>query len=300
MRVVITGSSGFLGKNLNNYLSDRGVPVSPLSLRGSWQLPKLDLNDVVIHLAGKAHDTKNVSEAAEYFKVNTELTARLFDAFLEGDATSFIYISSVKAAADTVVNVLDEETVPNPQTPYGQSKLKAEEYLFSKPIPDGKRVYIFRPCMIHGPGNKGNLNLIYQIGKRGLPYPLAKFKNQRSFVSVENLCFVIDRFLKNDYPSGVYNVADDIPLSTNEIMAIIYEANGYQNRLWETPKGMINFVANIGNILRLPLNTERLQKLTENYVVSNTKLIRTMGVSLPVDAKEGMKKTIQSFKTADE
>src|SRR5690606_30158561 len=179
---------------------------------------------------------KNTSAPEEYFKVNTDLTKRLFDLFLESTAKDFIYISSVKAAADSVEGVLSEDTQTNPQTPYGQSKLKAEEYILSKPLTDDKRVYILRPCMIHGPGNKGNLNLIYQIGKRGIPYPLAKFENKRSFVSVENLCFVIDRFLQNDYPSGIYNVADDIPLSTNEIMSMIYEINEYKDRLWQTPK----------------------------------------------------------------
>ncbi|MFB2118260.1 NAD-dependent epimerase/dehydratase family protein [Parapedobacter sp. 2B3] len=296
MKAAITGVSGFLGKNLNSYLSREGVSIYPFSLRGNW-LPSMPRScDVVIHLAGKAHDTKNVSEASEYFRVNTNLTVQLFDAFLQSGARSFIYISSVKAAADCVEDVLTEETIPNPQTPYGESKLKAEEYLLNKVLPDYKRIYILRPCMIHGPGNKGNLNLIYQIGKRGIPYPLAKFENKRSFVSVENLCFVIDRFLKNDYPSGIYNVADDVPMSTTEIMSIIYEEHGYKNKLWETPKWMINFAARIGDILHLPLDSERLKKLTENYVVSNTKLIQTMGANLPIDAREGMKRTIHSFK----
>jgi len=299
VKIVLSGPSGFLGKNLIPYLENRDVSVVPLSLRGDWCERMPMKYNGIIHLAGKAHDTKNVSDASEYFEVNTDLTVRLFNSFLESDARTFIYISSVKAAADTVTDVLDEEAVPNPQTPYGQSKLKAEEYLLSKALPSGKRLYILRPCMIHGPGNKGNLNLIYQIGKRGIPYPLATFENKRSFVSVENLCFVIDSFLKNDYPNGVYNVADDLPLSTNEIMSMIYEVNGYKNRLWKTPKSLINFVAKIGDFLHLPLDSERLKKLTENYVVSNAKLIKAMGGSLPIDAKEGMKKTIQSFKTEE-
>src|SRR5690606_1547157 len=117
--------------------------------------------------------------------------------FLKRDAEVFIYMSSVKAAADTVDGILTEEKQPNPKTPYGQSKRKAEEYLLNATLPEGKRVYILRPCMIHGPGNKGNLNLLYKFVQKGIPYPLAAFENRRSFLSIDNLNFVILQLLQN-------------------------------------------------------------------------------------------------------
>ncbi|MGD4786433.1 NAD-dependent epimerase/dehydratase family protein, partial [Xanthomonas citri pv. citri] len=119
--------------------------------------------DAIIHLAGKAHDTKNTSEESDYYQINTELTKVLFDKFLQSDIKDFIFFSSVKAAADTVEGVLTEEVEPNPKTPYGDSKIKAEQYLLSQELPSGKRVIIIRPCMIHGKGNKGNLNLLYKV-----------------------------------------------------------------------------------------------------------------------------------------
>src|SRR5690606_40901886 len=64
-------------------------------------------------------------------------------------------------------------------------KLMAEEYILSKPLPDNKRVYIIRPCMIHGPGNQGNLNLLYKVVEKGIPWPLAAFENKRSFLSID-------------------------------------------------------------------------------------------------------------------
>jgi hypothetical protein len=71
--------------------------------------------------------------------------------------------------------------------------------------------------MIHGEGNKGNLNLLYQLVSKGLPWPLGNFKNQRSFLSIENLCFVIREIVeRNDILFGIYQVADDEALSTNE------------------------------------------------------------------------------------
>ena len=103
---------------------------------------------------------------------------------------------------------------------------KQKTYILSKEIPKGKRVYILRPCMIHGPGNKGNLNLLYQLVSKGLPWPLGGFQNQRSFLSVENLCFVIKELLENEsIPSGVYQVADDehcLPMNRYNYWVAVY------------------------------------------------------------------------------
>ena len=253
--------------------------------------------DIVIHLAGKAHDLKITSNSDEYYQVNTELTKKVFDAFLASNAKVFITLSSVKAVADEVDNILTEEDIPNPITHYGKSKLLAEQYILSKEIPEGKRVYILRPCMIHGPGNKGNLNLLYKLVSKGIPWPLGAFENKRSFCSIDNLMFVFKELMeREDIPSGVYNVADDIQLSTNEVISILGESQNRNPRIWNIYKGLIQFGANMGNVLKLPLNEERLQKLTDSYVVSNKKLMTAIGKPLPVSSKEGLLKTFNSFK----
>ena len=191
-----------------------------------------------------------------------------------------------------------EDEVPNPVTAYGKSKLMAENYILAN-MPLDKKVYILRPCMIHGLGNKGNLNLLYTIVKKGFPWPLAAFENQRSFLSIENLCFVIQELLnRNDIASGIYNVADDASLSTNELIGLISKS---QNKLPKTlaiPKKLISLLAKIGDVLHLPLNSERLQKLTQSYVVSNDKIVKAIGKPLPFSAEEGFKKTFQSFHNA--
>ena len=191
MKTTITGISGFVGKNLSKYLEQQNHQILSLSLRNSDWKTNLDTSsNAIIHLAGKAHDTKNIADASEYFAINTELTKQLFDVFLKSDVQDFFYFSSVKAAADDVEGILTETHIPNPKTPYGQSKLQAENYILSKEIPAGKRVFIIRPCMIHGPGNKGNLNLLHNVVKKGIPYPLAAFENKRSFLSIDNLNFL--------------------------------------------------------------------------------------------------------------
>lgn len=296
MKTIITGASGFVGQNLSQYLSNFSFSITPISLRNSnW---KDDFKgDAIIHLAGKAHDTKNTSEASEYFRVNTDLTIELFDIFLQSETKDFIYFSSVKAVADEVLDVLSEEVLPSPKTPYGQSKLQAEQYILSKEVPLDKRVFIIRPCMIHGPGNKGNLNLLYQLVSKDLPWPLGAFENKRSFLSIENLCFVIKELLENDtIPSGVYQVADDDPLSTNELIQLLGTSLDKQTKIWNIRSSWIRGVSKLGDFLHLPLNSERLQKLTENYIVSNEKIVASIGKPLPVDVKTGLLKTFNSFK----
>ncbi|WP_276359539.1 NAD-dependent epimerase/dehydratase family protein [Daejeonella sp. H1SJ63] len=300
MTVVITGSTGFVGKNLIHYLQGSTINYVPLTRDelGSGAFSKIDQSDSIIHLAGKAHALEKVSDPTPYYEINFEFTRRLFDAFLVSDVKKFIYVSSVKAVADQVDGVLSESDFPNPNTHYGKSKLMAEEYIRNQPLPEDKSYYILRPCMIHGPGNKGNLNLLYKLISNGIPYPLAAFENKRSFLSVENLCFVIRELLeRDDIPSGVYHVADDETISTNELIRLIALASGRNPGLWKINPRFIRLLAGMGDKLKLPLTTERLNKLTENYVVDTSKLRQALGKELPVKARDGIIQTIRSFQT---
>jgi nucleoside-diphosphate-sugar epimerase len=311
-QILITGINGFVGTNFTNRWRDDhklfGVDIHQPDKDGvertySWyNLGKLPPVDAIVHLAGKAHDTKNRSEAQSYFEINTGLTERIFDYFLQSDAKTFVFFSSVKAAADYVPgDILTEDVVPTPVGPYGESKIRAEEYLQSKmdiAKSRGKRVFILRPCMIHGPGNKGNLNLLYSVVRKGIPWPLGAFDNKRSFCSIENISFVVEQLIvKEGIEGGVYHVGDDEPISTNELIELISESVGKRSHIWRLPKGLMEAAASVGGVLHLPLNKERLQKLTENYVVSNKKIKKALGIdSMPVSAREGMRMTLESFK----
>lgn len=291
--IFITGSNGFIGQNLMTYFSSNFSfliyeKYSPINILG----------EVVLHIAGKAHDLKNTSNSNEYYQVNTELTKEVFDAFLASNAKVFITLSSVKALADEVEGVLTENYIPNPITHYGKSKLLAEQYILSKEIPEDKRFYILRPCMIHGPGNKGNLNLLYKIVNKGFPWPLGAFENKRSFCSIDNLCFIINELINNEaIPSGVYNIADNEPLATNDLIKLIAESQKKNYHIWNVPKSIIKLLSQMGDFLKLPLNSERLSKLTETYIVSNNKIITAINKPLPLSAKEGLMKTLNSFNT---
>ena len=291
--VFITGSNGFVGKNLITYFSSK---FSFLKYEKYSQVNIL--GEVVLHLAGKAHDLKNTSNSNEYYQVNTELTKEVFDAFLASDAKVFITLSTVKALADEVEGILTESYIPKPITHYGKSKLLADQYILSKEIPEDKRFYILRPCMIHGPGNKGNLNLLYKIVSKGFPWPLGAFENRRSLCSIDNLCFIINELIMNEgIPSGVYNVADDEPIATNELIKLMAESQGKNYHICKFPKSIIKIISKLGDFLKLPLNSERLNKLTETYIVSNNKIITAINKPLPLSAKEGLIKTLNSYNT---
>ena len=310
MKILITGVHGFVGGNLVKSLSKEHLIygldiVSPVKegVSSTFGWDSLDKPggtpdvDAIIHLAGKAHDTKNKAAADVYFKVNTELTKKMFDHFLASPtAKKFIFFSTAKAAADRVDGILTEDVTPAPVGPYGESKIAAEKYILEH-MPTDKQVYIFRPCMIHGPGNKGNLNLLYGVVRKGIPWPLGAFENRRTFTSIGNICFAVNGVLTKDVPSGIYNMGDDEALSTNELIEEICKSLGKEAHIWKLPKGLMTSAARLGGMLHLPLNPERLQKLTENYVSSNAKIKEALGVDrMPVDAREGLRRTLASFR----
>lgn len=308
MRILITGLHGFVGSSLTEYLKKEhqifGLDIIDIERDGvvktfNWNaLDEIPTIDAIIHLAGKAHDVKNTSNPDEYFKINVGLTQIIFDFYLKSGAKKFIFFSSVKAVADTVENgILTENDNPNPQTAYGKSKLEAESYILSKPFPQNKQVYILRPAMIHGPGNKGNLNLLYNFVSKGLPYPLGAFDNLRSFTSIANLNFVVGQLLERTLPSDIFQIADDAPLSSTEIVQLIALVKGKKSKIWKLPVSFIMLLAKIGDIIKLPVNSERIKKLTETYIVSNKKLVKTLEIELPVSSRDGLIYTLSSFQS---
>ena len=313
MRILITGIHGFVGSNLVEYLAAGneiyGLDIIAPPKEGviktySWEdldagrIPEVD---AIIHLAAIAHDVKSRVEEDLFLKVNRDLTIKMADYYYaHPQINKFIFFSTVKAAADKVDGVLTEDVVPAPVGPYGESKLAAEEYLLSKmkeAAQEEKRVYIFRPCMIHGPGNKGNLNLLYHVVRKGIPWPLGAFENKHTFTSVENVCFAVNGVLIEDVPSGIYNLADDEPLSTNELIEEICRSLGKRAHIWRLPKGLMNGAAKLGGWLHLPLNPERLKKLTETYLSSNAKIKKALGIDqMPINARDGLRRTLESCK----
>lgn len=308
MNILITGITGFVGTNLVNFLktlkgtSLYGLDIINTEITGvekifGWdELDQLPVVDVIIHLAGKAHDTRDATEEKEYFNVNYGLTKIIYDYYLNSSSTQFYFMSSVAAVTNHVEGMLTEEIEPKPVTPYGKSKRLAESYLLANLPSGGKSVYIFRPSMIHGPGNKGNLNLLYQFIKKGVPWPLGAFTNKRSFTSIDNLIFIIHQMLDKNINSGIYQISDDEAITINDLIRMIAKAQNKRVVIWKISTKFIKFVAKIGSVLHLPLNDERLRKLTSSFVVSNKKIKTVLGISnMPINSIDGLNITLKSF-----
>ena len=296
-KIIITGASGFIGKSFfNHFKQNNAVQVETLSLRNNWVLNKNA--DVIIHLAAKSSDSYKTSDEKEYFEVNRDLTIKLFQAFLDSKIKDFIYFSSAKVITDNAADCLTEETPLNPMSVYGRSKKAAEEYLLAHKLPEGKRLLIIRPCLVHGEGNHGNLITLYKLVKKGLPWFFAGFENKRSFLHIDNLIYCIEKLLEDrNIASGIYNIADDQPISTNELISLMGEVAKKRVRLWAIPSGLVSTAFKVGDILHLPINTNILNKLTGNFFISNQKLKDAINVEkLPSSTQEGLLKTLNSIK----
>ena len=282
MKILITGAYGFVGTNLCGYLTERGHVCEALDV------PAARREDVP-YVAFHTWDGLEEIDFAQFDAVG--LTQRVFDTMVRqarerGGAGRgrrvFVHFSSSKASADG--------------NAYGRSKLAAERWLLSVPAASlGLGMVILRPAMIHGPGNKGNLNLLWGIAKRGLPWPLAAFENRRSFTAIGNVCAAVEALCARGQ-DGVYPIADDEMLSTNRLIELIAETCGRKAKLWRLPKGLMRLAAKAGDLLHLPLNTERLGKLTEDSFVDNAALKASLGWErMPVAAEDGMRATLRSF-----
>lgn len=300
MNILLTGATGFVGQNFLKYLSKENKSFQVFAISRKSENQKLTnvvwlkddsdyssvLNnnkiDLVIHLAGKAHDTKNTTAADEYFKVNYEMTKQLFDAFKVSNASKFIFLSTIKAVGDDKTYVQNAFDLSEPQTPYAQAKRKAEIHIQNTILSEGKTFHILRPCLIYGEGVKGNLATLVKFAKKGIPYPFSAFENKRSYLSVDNLSLLFCRLIEHDYQSFTLNIANDDPIGTQELIEILAKKLGKKASKLTIPESMIEFLATIGDYLPfVPFNSEKLKKITESFVVDTAEMNKLLGFSFP-------------------
>ncbi|WP_426790079.1 NAD-dependent epimerase/dehydratase family protein [Sphingobacterium sp. WOUb80] len=298
--LVLGGSSGFLGSHLKRKLKDP-IQCEFVSMRNlNWSKDNYP-TDCIINLVGKAHDFTGKATEEDFFFANFELAKKAFNIFVASQAKLFIHISSLAAIEEIEsLKSLSENATYNSVSAYGRSKQAAEEWLMSQQLPADKKLIILRPPMVHGAGDKGNLKQLYSIVSKGIPYPLVRFKNKRSFLSVDNFCFFVEQILLQNEKinSGIYHLSDDETLSSNEIVNIMKQETGLKIPCFPLPKRIVSFLSKIGDHSRaFPLNTWRLKKLTSNLVVSNKKIKLALAIErLPKTAKEGLRDTIRSLR----
>lgn len=300
MKIAVFGATGFLGLNLQKAL-EANFDLQKISLRHkNWCSEIEDKTNIFINLVGKAHDHKGSATAEDFFYANVELTKNIYNAFLQSSAKAFIHISSIAAVEETEsIKKLTELDACHPFSHYGKTKREAELWLLAQKLPTDKKLIILRPPMIHGPEDKGNLGFLYKIISKGIPYPLSAFQNHRSFLSIYNFNFYIEEIICaiDLLESGIYHISDDESISTNQIISIIKTIEHKNIPNLSLPKFFVKIIAKLGDIIPIPLNSNRLKKMTSNLLVSNQKIKQALKVEqLPLTAEEGLAKTIQSFK----
>jgi len=300
MKVTVFGGSGFIGKNLVESLL-KDMEVQEVSLRDSFWKNIIDAkSEVFINLIGKAHDHKGSATQKDYYFANVELAQELFEIFKKSEAKLFIHISSLAALEEfESIKPLEEKDICNPTSFYGKSKRESEEWLLKQEIENDKKIIIIRLPMVHGPGDKGNLRLLYNMISKGIPYILASFNNERSFISIDNFNFYIKKIIeKNEnLDNGIYHISDNETVATKDIIEVIRKIENIKTPNLSLPRFIIKGIARIGDFVPIPINTKKFKKLTNNLLVSNQRIKAALEIkSLPLTAEEGLEKTLRSFK----
>ncbi len=296
---LVTGATGFLGKELVSRLRSHGVSITALLKRavdGPWDrlivadlssVLDLDLElkgiDCVFHLAGLAHDTNNSVDEKLYRRVNSEATLELARIAASNGVRNFIYVSSVKAMGQSSAKILTEKSPAQPNDIYGCSKLKAEIDLLELAKSTAMSITILRPSLIYGCGVKGNLlNMLKGIDKGWFP-PLPHSQYTKSMVSIDD---VVDAMLlavaKPDAAGKIYILSDGQQYSARTIYNAYRNALGLQERRWSLPMWLFRVAAIIGEGmsqlgLSIPFNQQAWQKLFGSAEYSAEKIQMELG-----------------------
>ena len=307
LSVLVTGATGFIGNHLINSLQNssydlhatvRNIPshsqgdiqyslIKDLNPQTDWSAA-LEGIDIVIHLAGRAHILKDqVSNPLQEFQtINTEATASLVKQAIVFGVKHFIFISSIGAMATLAPQIVNEEDPCNPNTPYGLSKLQAEEKLTQLAQNSLMKWTILRPTLVYGPKNPGNMDRLINLINRGVPLPLGSIQNKRSFLYVGNLVDAIIQCINNPKAfNQLFIISDSQDLSTPELITQISQALNKKSRLLPLPEKSLKFIGQITS------KTNTIDRLTGSLVVDSSKIRQTLNWTPPYTFQEGIQKT---------
>jgi nucleoside-diphosphate-sugar epimerase len=298
---LVTGAGGFIGTALCRRLQARGHRVRALLRRpaeGPWEevvcadladaeLPAglMEGIDRVFHLAAIVHaqDAAGIPDEV-YQQVNVGGTRALLDAAVAADVRGFVHFSSVKAVADPGERCVDETWDAWPDDAYGRSKREAEEAVLHAGRDHGIHVCNLRPCLVYGPGVKGNLARMIDAIERGRFPPLPDFGNRRSLVGLEAL--IDAAWLAMEMPAAAghtFIVADAEPYSTRQIADAIRRGLGMPAPRLLLPSWSLAAGAALGDLvqrvtgLRMPLNGAVLRRIAGSACYRSDLLQRTLG-----------------------
>ncbi|WP_078556028.1 NAD-dependent epimerase/dehydratase family protein [Bacillus alkalicellulosilyticus] len=224
-KVLITGVNSYIGLSLENWLTDKlEYQVDFISFKeDSWREKSFSEYDVIFHVAGIAHVSRDPKLESLYYKVNRDYTIESAKKAKSDGVKQFIFMSSIIVYGESMADerIIDINTVPKPSNFYGDSKLQAEEGI--TPLGNDKfKVAIVRPPMIYGKGSKGNYPKLAKVARMIPIFP--EINNQRSMLHIENLCEFI-RLLIDNEESGLFFPQNEEYVQTSELVKLIAQVH---------------------------------------------------------------------------
>lgn len=283
-KLLFTGGTGFLGRNVRPILDKRyevttcGItPDDMIKTNLAKEAPELpEKYDIVLHACGKAHVVpKTEEEKQAFYDVNYKGTIHLCDALEKvGAPKALVFISTMSVYGDVAGNSSTEETPLRGDSPYADSKIKAEQYLTDWCSKNGVVLGILRPSLLAGEGAPGNLGAMVNGIKTGKYLSIAGGKAKKSILMAEDIANLVPLVAKK---GGVYNVCDDYNPSFGELEASIAKQLGKRKPI-SIPYWTAKCLALIGDVFSFfPINSARLDKIVTSDTWSNEKAKRELG-----------------------
>lgn len=280
MKILISGANGYLGSSFINQYSDKYNFEKFSLLTQKLEDIIFDSMDVVLHCAALVHQ-KVEHPYTKYYEVNVEYPLKLAKLAKENGVKQFVFISTIAVYGEDEEK-LDENTVCNPITPYGKSKLEAEKELL-KLSDDSFVVSIIRPPMVYGKDAPGNIDSLIKLVKKLPIIPLGGIENKRSFISIQNLCHMIDEVIIQQ-KAGIFLASDDEPLSTTRLIELIAKNLGKKVYLVKIPF--------FETLLKL-LKPSFYKRLYGSLKVDNSITKEKLSLKNPYSVEEGIKLMIK-------
>jgi nucleoside-diphosphate-sugar epimerase len=283
-KLLFTGGTGFLGRNVRPIL-DQDYEVTTCGITHddvikanlAKEVPKLpEKYDIVLHACGKAHVVpKTEAEKQAFYDVNYKGTIHLCQALEKvGAPKAIIFISTMSVYGDVAGSNSTEETPLRGDSPYADSKIKAEQYLTDWCSKNGVVLGILRPALLAGEGAPGNLGAMVNGIKTGKYLSIAGGKAKKSILMAEDIANLVPLVAKK---GGVYNVCDDYNPSFGELEASIAKQLGKRKPI-SIPYWTAKCLALIGDVFSFfPINSARLDKIVTSDTWSNEKAKRELG-----------------------
>ena len=295
-RLLFTGGTGFLGKNIMPLLTKMyevvtcGIaPDDTIKANLAKEAPKFDQHfDIVLHACGKAHVVpKTDAEKQAFFDVNYQGTVNLCSALEKvGVPKALVFISTVAVYGCEYGNLITEEHPLNGGSPYAKSKIMAEKYLTEWGKKHNVVLGILRPSLLAGKNAPGNLGAMVNGVRKGFYMNIAGGSVVKSILMAEDIARILPFLIEK---GGIYNVCDTRQPSFGELSISVAEQLGKRKPM-SIPYWMAWCMAKVGDLLgsKAPINSYKLKKMTKSLTFSNEKARRELGWE-PMDVLENFK-----------